>query len=359
MISGNSNKNNNHLTKFVGYSLPFLVTILFLYLAFKNIDLKASFGLILHSSITAIFLYIVVYFTSHIARAIRWKYMIKTIKPDVSFFHLFGSIMVGYGVSCVIPRLGELYRGLFLGRWEGVSRSTVPGTIVVERIIDVASFLIAALIGIYLYSGDMLDAVVWLRASLVIGFIIIASATVFLILIILLKERVSNVLVKFCEKFSPKLANRLSSIFDTLVKGLDSIKGAKNIIAILVWSVVIILLYTLNSYVGFYTLGLQNKGEVNFSIAFILMTISSFGVMIPTPGGAGPYHIISIFVLTRLYNFDYETSAAYSILTNFIAYIGFVISTIVIVYIVNKQRERQGLNKETFFSVFKVKQAEK
>ncbi len=359
MISGNSNKKNNHLTKIVGYSLPFFITLLFLFFAFRNIDLKASFAYILNSSIPAIFLYILVYLASHIARALRWKYMFKSIKPDVSFFHLFGSVMVGYGVSCVIPRLGELYRGLFLGRWEGISRSTVIGTIVVERIIDVAAFLIAALIGIYIYSGDILNAIVWLKASIIIGVIIIAAATLFLILLILFKEKVSGVLVRICEKFSKRLAGRLSGIFDTLVEGLNSIRGTKNILAILVCTAIIILLYALNAYVGFFTIGLQTKGNVNFQLAFILMTISSFGVMIPTPGGTGPYHIISIFVLTHLYGFDYISSAAYSILTHFVSYIGFIISTIIVVYIVNKQRERQGLNKETFFSVFKVNPADK
>jgi hypothetical protein len=357
LISGNSN--NNQITKIFGYTLPFFLTLLFLFLAFKNIDLKQSFEIILHSSIPAILLYIAVFYASHMARAIRWKFMTDSVKKDITFFHLFGSVMVSYGVSCVVPRLGELYRGLFLGRWEGISRSTVVGTIVVERIIDIAMFLLAALISVAIYSGDMLNEITWLRPSIIIGMVLLFIAIIFLIMLVMFKEKFSRLLNKLTEKVSGKFAKRLIGIFETLVSGLNSIKGTKNIIGIIIWSAIIIMLYTLNSYVGFFTIGFHTKVDISFQMAFILMTISSFGVMIPTPGGTGPYHMISIFILTRLYKFDYEGSAAYSILTHFISYVGFIFSTLIIVYIINKQRERKGLSKETFFSVFKVNQADK
>jgi glycosyltransferase 2 family protein len=343
----------------IGYVLPFILTILFLFLAFKNIDLRQSFDIILHSSISAIILYIVVFFISHLARALRWKFMTNSIKKDISYFHLFGSVMVSYGVSCVVPRLGELYRGLFLGRWEGVSRSAVVGTIVVERIIDIAMFLVAALVCVAIYSGDILTEITWLKPSIIVGIVLLSTATVLMVILVLFKKTFSNWINKVTGQSRNKLSGRLITTFETLVSGLNSIKGTKNILAVSIWSVVIILLYALNSYVGFYMIGFHSKAEVSFQMAFILMTISSFGVMIPTPGGVGPYHMISIFVLTQLYGFDYEGSAAYSILTNFVSYICFMFSTLVIVYVVNKQRERRGLSKETFFSVFKVNPTDK
>lgn len=352
MIS--DNVNNNQLTKVVGYTLPILVTILFLYVAFKGVNLNESFAIISKSSIPFLILYIIVFFMSHFARAIRWKYIVNSVKKDVSMFHLFGSVMVSYGVSCVVPRLGELYRGLFLGRWEGISRSTIIGTIVVERIIDIAAFAFAAIISVSIFQVNLYDKIVWLKTSLIIGFLLIFFLTIFLIFLVKFQEKFRSVLIKISKKFSDKIANRIKSIFDTLLCGLSSIKGTRNIIFIIVWTILILILYALNSYVGFYILRMEFSGSITFKMAWIVMTISSFGVMIPTPGGTGPYHAISILVLTRLFFFRNEISAAYAILTHFINYVLFILSTILFIYIVNKQRGKKGLQKETFLSVFNL-----
>lgn len=353
-----SGKTNNQLAKVAGYFFPVILTVLFLYFAFKGIDLTKSFALIAQSSLIAIILYIVVFFASHLARAIRWRFMVVSVKNDVTTFHLFGSVMVGYGVNCVIPRLGELYRGLFLGRWENISRTTVIGTIVVERILDITTFAIAALISVGIYSGDLFEEVTWLKTSLIFGYVLIFTAILFLFLLVRYQDNFKKIFLRIAGKISRKFETRLEGLFDTLISGLSSVKGYKNILMISLWSVAILLLYALNSYVGFYIFGMESSGRVTFAMAWIVMTISSFSAMIPTPGGTGPYHLISIFVLTQLFKFGYEVSAAYALLTHFISYSLFVFSTVIIIYFVNRSRVKKGLNKESFLSVFKISSEE-
>jgi len=354
-----SGKTNNQLAKIAGYLSPLLLTVLFLYLAFKGIDLAKSFNLIARSSLFAVFLYIIVFYTSHLSRAIRWRYMINSVKEDVPTFHLFGSVMVGYGVSCIIPRLGELYRGLFLGRWEQISRSTVIGTIVVERIIDIAVFILAALISVALYSGNLFEEINWLEVSLIVGYTLIGAAILVLFSLVKYQQKFRRLFLRIAGKINKKFESRLESLFDTLISGLSSIRGTKNILMIILWSVLTVLLYALNSYVGFFIFGMDKLGDVTFAMAWIVMTISSFSAMIPTPGGTGPYHLISIFVLTQIYKFNYEVSAAYALLTHFISYSLFVLSTLVIIYLVNKKRAKNGLNKESFLTVFRITKDEK
>ena len=119
------------------------------------------------------------------------------------------------------------------------------------------------------------------------------------------------------------------------------------------------LLYVINAQVGFYVLGMESQGNVNFEMAWIVMTISSFSAMIPTPGQVGSYHAISILVLTQLFNFNSESSAAYAILTNFIQIVVFIASTLIAISSINKWRQKKGLPKETFLSVFKINPEEK
>ncbi|MFA7229412.1 MAG: lysylphosphatidylglycerol synthase domain-containing protein, partial [Melioribacteraceae bacterium] len=225
--------------------------------------------------------------------------------------------------------------------------------------IDIATFVLAALISVGIYSGNLIDEVSWLKPALITGYILIIIATLFIILMVRYSEKFKKIFLISAGKISRKFESRLEGIFDTLISGFSSIRGTKNILLIILWSAVIILLYALNAYVGFYIFGMEDSGRVTLTMAWIVMTMSSFSAMIPTPGGTGPYHFISIFVLTQLYKFDYEISAAYALLTHFISYSLFVLSTIVIIYIVNRQLVKKGLPKESFLSVFKINSDEK
>ena len=348
-----SSKSNKSSAKVLGVLATVAISLLFLFIAFQKVDLSRSFSIISKTSLFAVVLYLIVFFASHYARALRWRYMLDSVKPDVSKNHLFGSVMVSYGVSCVIPRLGEVYRALFLGRWENISRTTVLGTIVVERIIDVTFFAFASLVSASIYSGNLYEEIPWLKTLLVTGFSLIFVAVIFVLLLVRFQNRFASIIVSLSAKISLKLSEKLKSLFDTLVEGFSSIKSLGHIAGIIIWSLVIMLLYALNTYVGFFMLDMHDAAEINFTSAWIVMTISSFGALIPTPGGLGSYHVLAIFVLTKVYGFDSESSGAYAILTHFIGYVAFIASTFLILFYLNWQRAKQGLPKETFLSVLK------
>ena len=346
-------KSNKGTAKVLGVLATIAISLLFLFIAFQKVDLSRSFAIISETSFFAVLLYLIVFFASHYARALRWQYMLDSVKPNISKNHLFGSVMVSYGVSCVIPRLGEVYRALFLGRWENISRTTVLGTIVVERIIDVTFFAFASLVSASIYSGNLYGEIPWLKTLLVTGFSLIFIAVLFVLLLVRFQNKFATIIVLLSAKISSKLSEKLKSLFETLIEGFSSIKSLGHITGIIIWSLVIMLLYALNTYVGFFMLDMHNSNEINFASAWVVMTLSSFGNFIPTPGGTGSYHAIAIFVLTKAYGFDSDSSAAYAILTHFVGYVAFIVSTFLIIFYLNWQRAKQGLPKETFLSVLK------
>jgi uncharacterized protein (TIRG00374 family) len=71
-------------------------------------------------------------------RSYRWRRLLAPIK-DVPFPRTLAYLLIGYLANNVLPaRLGELVRCHYLGDREGVSRTTALGTVVVERIVDIA-----------------------------------------------------------------------------------------------------------------------------------------------------------------------------------------------------------------------------
>lgn len=351
MTSANSNKGS--VIKVGGFLFTILITVAFLYFAFRNVNMEKALEIISRSSVFVIILYLIVFMLSHYVRALRWGLMLKSVKENISKNHLFGSVIVSYGVSCVIPRLGEIYRALFLGKWENISRTTVLGTIVVERIIDITFFAFASLVSSMLFPGDLFKEVTWLRTSLVIGFGLIFFAIISLLLLTKYQARFAALFVNIFEKINHKLAAKIKELFDLLIDGFACIKSFTHVLLILFYSLLIMILYALNTYVGFFMLDMHNAPNITFITAWIVMTIGSFGVLIPTPGGTGSYHAITFFVLTQLFMFSSEVSAAYAILTHFISYVSFLIPTFLIIHFFNKQRIKQGLPKETFFTVLK------
>ncbi len=342
-----------------GYILPLILTVFFLYLAFQNVDIAESLNLISNISITWFLIFLLVFSFSHLLRAIRWQVILWSVKKDTSLLNLLGSLMIGYGVNCVVPRLGEVYRGLFAGRWENLSRSSMLGTIILERIIDLLALIFAVLVSVMIYQGDLFEKIQWLKSTIFIGFSAMFVIIIFLIALVKLKEKFYSGILRFLGKISQKLAEKVAYIFSMLTEGFSSIKSLKQFTVVLILSAAIIIVYGLTSYLAFYMLRMDAIQEVTFSMGWIVMTIAAFGIVIPTPGGTGSYHALVIFVLVSIYNFSEEVAGAYALLTHFVSYVAFIGSTLFAIYFINRRHSNKGGQKENFLSVFKIKPGEK
>lgn len=291
------------------------------------------------ASIFWIIIMIISSLLAHYLRAYRWKIILKSTKPDISMKNLFGSLMVGYAVNCVVPRLGEVARAVLIGRWENLSRSSMFGAIVLERIIDVLFLCFSIFIAALIWSEDLYFKLPWLKTSLYISLAGIAVLLIFLFLLIRYKEKFYGVLVKMMSKISEKIAHKTSYVFKMLIEGFSSLRGTRNYILTFVLSIVIMLMYAFSSYVGFFTLGMNTIKPVSYQMAWILMAISGIGIMIPTPNGTGSYHTLIKTALVMLFGFSEVISLSYAFLTHIISYLLLIFSGLISFLILNKQHE--------------------
>lgn len=354
MTSDKSNSGN--IKKYLGVFFTLLLALILFFYAFKDVNFGGMMNSLKNISYGWFFLFIFTFYLSHFLRAARWKVMIKEVKKDTSIVNLFGAVMIGYGVNVAVPRLGEIYRGLFLGRWEGISRASMLGSIILERFIDILAFTVGALICVYIYSGNLLAEISWLNEALIIGFILIFLFILFLFSIILFKERFKQIILRITASISLGLTKKVESFFDTLIIGFSSIQDFKGYLYTVIYTVLILLCYALSSYTGFYSLGMEKMGNVNFEMAWIFMIISAFGVIIPTPGGFGSYHAITILLLSNLYGFSKEVGAAYALLTHTTQVVLFIVSTFFFFSLINNLNYRKGQKKEDFISVFRARE---
>ena len=338
--------------------IPTILMFLFLYLAFSKVDFNQVINIISGLSIEWLLIFLFFFAFSHFLRAVRWKVILKSNNPDASVLNLLGATMIGYGLNSVIPRLGELYRGFFAGKWENISRSSVLGTIIVERVIDILALGFSVLISVLIYSGDLYNEISWLKATVVLGFTGIFAIILILFFLVKFKDKFYSLIVKFVSRFSDKAANRIAYVFEMLIDGFSTVNNTTSLLWVVFYSALIMLNYGLSAQLGFYVLNLQNTFEVNYSVAWIVMTISAFGIVIPTPGGTGTYHFIGITVLVTLFEFSNEAASAYVLLTHTVSMFVFIFSMFLFMGYINYKREKNGLQRENFYSVIRGRKTE-
>ncbi|MCL5030317.1 MAG: flippase-like domain-containing protein [Bacteroidetes bacterium] len=321
------------------YVLSFLLAGIFLYIAFRGVDFGHVVQTISEASIFWIIVLIISMILSHYLRALRWKIILNSVKKDTSIKNLFGALMVGYGVSCVVPRMGEISRAVVIGKWEKLSRSSMFGTVILERIIDVIFLGLAILISVLIWSEKLYVSFPWLKSTIYITLFLIAFVVAFVYLLVRFKERFYGLIIKVIGKFSTNFAHKAAYIFDMLTQGFASLKGVKNYFYTFGLSVLIMMVYALNAYIGFLTLGMQNIQHVSYSMAWVLMSISAIGVVIPTPGAIGSYEALTKAALVLLFGFGESISLAYAILTHVLSYFLFIFTALFFFFILNKQHE--------------------
>jgi glycosyltransferase 2 family protein len=326
----------------INYIISIGLTIVFLYIAFHNVNFGDVLEIVSGASLIWIGVFIIGNFAGHYVRALRWKVILNSVKPDAKMKNLFGSLMIGYGVNCVTPKLGEIARAVLIGKWENLSRSSMFGTVILERVIDVLSLGFAVIISSMIWPQSLYESFPWLKMTLYITAIMLLLVITVFYLTIKFKERFYGIIVNLVNKISQKLGQRIGYVFEMLTQGFNSLKGVKNYLLTIVLTVLLLLVYALNSYFGFYILEMQHLQNVTFTMGWILMSISAIGIVIPTPGGTGSYHTLAKSTLVILFGFGETVSAAYAFITHIISYILFIVVSIILFFTLNKTQKTAG-----------------
>ena len=336
MISGNSIK-IPALRGLLNFIISVGLAALFLYIAFHNVNLGEVFTYVSQASIFWLVVFTLSTMASHFVRAVRWKVILHSVKPDAAMKHVFGALMVGYGVNCVTPKLGEVTRAIMLGKWEGLSRTSMFGTVIVERVIDLVSLGFAVLVSVFVWREDLYSIFPWLETSLYLSAFVMLAIILTIYFSVRFKEKFYGIIVKLFERFSSKWAEKIGYIFEMLIQGFTSLKGFNNYLFTILLTLAMLLLYALSSYLGFIMLGLDKLQPVTYQMGWVLMSISAIGVIIPTPGGTGSYHALAKSTLVLLFGFGETISAAYAFLTHAVSYVMFIFTSIIVFAILNRQ----------------------
>ena len=139
--------------------LGIAISVAAIALLLRSVDIGAAIEVLRRADPGAVALMVVTVFLDVAARGARWRALLAPIRR-LSYPRVLGYTYLGYLANNVLPaRLGELVRSHALGEGEGLSRPTVLGTVVVERIVDTVIVVALAAIAVV----DPRRAAAWCR----------------------------------------------------------------------------------------------------------------------------------------------------------------------------------------------------
>jgi glycosyltransferase 2 family protein len=305
----------------IRYSISFLLAFGFLYLAFRGVKFSELWESLKGANYWWVSLLIPLNILMNWIRAERWAHLLAPIKSPISKRNLFSGIMIGYAINNVLPRVGEFVRPYIVGNQEGISRSSVFGTVVVERILDFMSFYFIVCFVLFFYPHSLdpfvnqADAV---RPLFLFGSI---AALVIFILLFFKAEALFRFLAQVLRFIPATQRQKVEKILDKFYSGFAVAKLRDKFSIILFQSFLIWGLNALIMFIPFFAFAPLVKSGMDFGASVVLLVISSIAWILPAPGAMGTYHSFLKVAMVKLYGIDETTALSYAIVTHEVGYL--------------------------------------
>jgi uncharacterized protein (TIRG00374 family) len=295
------------------YLFFLLIGLVLLWLVFRKIDIKEVAVQIRAAKYEWLLFSIGLGVLSHIARAMRWNILIRSMGYKTDTQTTFYAVMVGYMANMAFPRLGEVTRCGVLAKKKDIPFNSLFGTVISERVFDMI-VLMVIMVAVILLQLGMLSAFVHKyiisyltgianRDNLVIAIILI-------IVVIILPLVLFRIFLSRIRKLH--LYIKVTDFLRGLLDGVKSIMKIKQKWSFIALTLLIWMLYTLMTYTAFFAI--EATTGLSFFDAITVMSLGSLGMVAPVPGGIGAYQFIVKAILTEIYLVPSEPAVSYSII---------------------------------------------
>jgi uncharacterized protein (TIRG00374 family) len=260
---------------------------------------------------------------TYAGRALRWRVLMRPVKPRPRFWNLFSATVIGFTAITLLGRPGELVRPYLIAAKEKVSMSSQVAALVLERIFDLLTAL--AIFGFALSrvrrSGASLGpALSWVFAT---GGWLVAVVSVLTLGLLFAFRRFSGAMrqrlldaLHALPEHHLKKADRLITAF---VQGIESTRDDRALAAavaytILEWTVIAITTFcVMRAFHGVIRFGWLD--------VLIFLGFLSFGAVVQIPGVGGGMQVVAVLVMTELFRVPLEVSTSVALVLWIISFV--------------------------------------
>lgn len=264
----------------------------FLFYAFRNVDLSESISTIKNANILYVLFSAVFILSAFILRGYRWKILTNILDYDLSLWSatkMQGSATL---LNLIMPsRAGDLYK-LTISKKRGIGRSKLLSAIYVERVMDIISiFAILLLVLPFVpFRSEELSQIV--TYTLILMVFLIGFA-----IFVVKNKKFGIKTINFLLSFGRlrKYRHEAERIFEDIVDGFSYYKTKKIIsplfITTITWLTEVAVFYYLVASVGLTLSIIMNLFILSSSVLLMIIPL--------TPAGFGVVELYMQLVLTR------------------------------------------------------------
>lgn len=282
-----------------------IISLALLTLVFYGTDLRTLTQVFRTANYWFLFPALALYFVGVLMRAIRWHFLLRSIKP-ISINHLFQVTVIGYMVNDLLPfRIGELARAYILGETEQISKASTLVTIVLERVFDGVTMLF--FIGIASFFLPLPD---WIRTLLLVGTVLFAVVILILAMAAGFRQRFDGLIHAMMGRLPEKWGGRGLKLVDSFFHGLSVLRNPLDAFLAFVFS---LLAWICEA--GMYAVLAIGFGITASFAVFVLATaVANLVTIVPsTPGYIGVFDAPIRYIL-ELFGVNVNVAASYVLL---------------------------------------------
>lgn len=291
-------------SKYFRFFLGVAVGAALLFLSVKDVSWSEVKGEIENITYAWIFFAAFLYWTELGIRLVRWRVLLSQLKPPPAGYKIAIAFVSGYAANNVLPaKLGEAFRADLLGRLANVSRLTVFGSIIVERLFDMLMVLGMTAWGVFFVTTTHLNTLEDVTRGLTL---LLAPIVLLVILVYFFVARKSNHLNVKLRAWSGKVQNLLHGLHvledsSSYLKLLSSTLAIWTLNCLAIWSIM---------------MALDIQLDVNQTI--LMIGITGISTAIPAaPAGIGTLQY-AFYVTAVLFDFSPSTAFVASVIVQIV-----------------------------------------
>lgn len=253
---------------------------------------------------------------TYYGRALRWAVLIRPVSPHPRMWGLFSATVVGFTAVTLFGRPGEFVRPYLISAREQVPFSSQLAAWMLERIFDllialvVFGFALAHVRSSGLTAGPALS---WVLA--VGGRFVAFAAVVSLVVFVLLRHFSETMRLRLLDglRFLPEARfARAERLVNAFVQGAEATRD--------MGAMALLTFYTVGEWVVIaacyfcVTRAFGDSLHFGWTDVLIFMGFVSFGAIVQIPGIGGGVQVVTVLVLTELFQVPLEIATSVALL---------------------------------------------
>ena len=255
-------------------------------------------------------------YLSYLGRALRWRVMLRPLRPGASLGGLLSATVIGFTAVVLLGRPGELVRPYLIAVRENVTFSSQMAAWLLERIFDLLMVLAIFGFALAIVPSSKMHLGAGLQWMFRVGGYLCAGICILCVGLIFGFSRFSGVAgerLSAALGFLPaRFEQRVQSTAAAFAEGMRTTASANLLLALFGYSALEWAILIASSFCLFRAF----PATASFGLTQVTVYVGlvSFGSIIQIPGIGGGFQVAAVLVLTEIFGLRLEMASGLAIL---------------------------------------------